>query len=71
MLNRAALDGAAVAWVSVDGRLTGAVLLRDPLRVDAPRTLRRLRAAGITRLVMLTGDRPEPGAEVGDGPRPR
>jgi heavy metal translocating P-type ATPase len=63
--NRALLDGAAIAWLTVDGEPAGAVLLRDPLRPDAPRTLRRLRAAGITRLVMLTGDRPEPAREVG------
>jgi heavy metal translocating P-type ATPase len=62
--NRARLDGAAVAWVTVDEEPTGAVLLRDPLRYDAPRTLRRLRESGITRLVMLTGDRPEPAREV-------
>jgi heavy metal translocating P-type ATPase len=63
--NRAMLNGAAVAWLLVDGRPTGAVLLRDPLRADAPRTLRRLRAAGIRRLVMLTGDRVAPAQEVG------
>ncbi|WP_159323405.1 heavy metal translocating P-type ATPase [Streptomyces tendae] len=34
--NRALLDGATVAWLAVDERLTGAVLLRDPLRQDAP-----------------------------------
>ncbi|MGV9904714.1 heavy metal translocating P-type ATPase [Streptomyces sp. NPDC003388] len=62
--NRAALDGAAVAWVTVDGRLTGAVLLRDPLRTDAPRTIRRLRQAGIRRVLMLTGDRTEPAQEI-------
>ncbi|MFD9126610.1 heavy metal translocating P-type ATPase [Kitasatospora sp. NPDC059571] len=62
--NRAALDGAAVAWVTLNGTLIGAVLLRDPLRHDAPRTLRRLREAGIDRLLMLTGDRTEPAAEV-------
>ncbi|GGZ19785.1 heavy metal translocating P-type ATPase [Streptomyces poonensis] len=62
--NRAVLDGAAVAWLCADGRPVGAVLLRDPLRQDAPRTLRRLRAAGIERIVMLTGDRPEPAREV-------
>ncbi|MET8453955.1 heavy metal translocating P-type ATPase [Streptomyces sp. NPDC005209] len=62
--NRALLDGAAVAWLSVDDRPVGAVLLRDPLRHDAPRTLRRLRAAGIERIAMLTGDRPEPAREV-------
>ncbi len=62
--NRAALDGAAIAWITVDGSLAGAVLLQDPLRHDAPRTLRRLRSAGLTRLLMLTGDRPEPAREV-------
>ena len=63
-VNRASLDSAAIAWVSVDGEPTGAVLLRDPLRRDAPRTVRRLRAAGLNRLVMLTGDRAEPAREV-------
>jgi heavy metal translocating P-type ATPase len=62
--NRARLDGAAIAWVTVGDEATGAVLLRDPLRYDAPRTLRRLRESGITRLVMLTGDRAEPAREV-------
>ncbi len=62
--NRATLDGAAVAWLTVDAELTGAILLRDPLRHDAPRTLRRLREAGITRLLMLTGDRAEPAREI-------
>lgn len=65
VLSRAALDVAVVAWVRVDGDLVGAILLADPLRPDAPRTLRRLRAAGITRLVMLTGDRPAPAREIG------
>ncbi|MFD8703603.1 heavy metal translocating P-type ATPase [Kitasatospora sp. NPDC059648] len=62
--NRATLDGAATAWLSTDDTPTGAILLRDPLRHDAPRTLRRLREAGIIRLLMLTGDRTEPAREV-------
>ncbi|MGW2251195.1 heavy metal translocating P-type ATPase [Kitasatospora sp. NPDC001660] len=62
--NRATLDGAATAWLSADDTPTGTILLRDPLRHDAPRTLRRLREAGITRLLMLTGDRPEPAREI-------
>lgn len=63
--NRAVLDGATVVWVTVDGVLAGAILMRDPLRTDAPHTLRRLRSAGLSRMVMLTGDRPEPAREVG------
>ncbi|MDH6574698.1 heavy metal translocating P-type ATPase [Kitasatospora sp. MAP5-34] len=62
--NRAALDGAAVVWLTVDGELSGAVLLRDPVRYDAPRTLRRLCGAGLTRLVMLTGDHEGAAREV-------
>ncbi|MFF0209334.1 heavy metal translocating P-type ATPase [Streptomyces althioticus] len=62
--NRALLDGAAVAWLTVDGVLAGAVLLRDPVRHDAPRTLRDLRTAGIERLLMLTGDRAASAREV-------
>ncbi|WP_159765933.1 heavy metal translocating P-type ATPase [Streptomyces sp. HM190] len=62
--NRALLDGAAVAWLTLDGQPAGAVLLRDPLRHDAPRTLRHLRSAGIERLLMLTGDRAAPAHEV-------
>ncbi|MEW2248923.1 heavy metal translocating P-type ATPase [Streptomyces sp. NPDC006975] len=62
--NRALLDGAAVAWLTVDGSPAGAVLLRDPLRQDAPRTVRHLRASGIRRLLMLTGDRAAPAEEV-------
>ncbi|OBF25130.1 heavy metal translocating P-type ATPase [Mycobacterium sp. ACS4331] len=63
-VNRARLDSAALTWVSVDGTPIGAILLRDPLRRQAPRTMRRLRQAGFNRLVMLTGDRVEPAREV-------
>ncbi|MBF6235037.1 heavy metal translocating P-type ATPase [Nocardia farcinica] len=61
---RARLDTAAIAWIGIDEKLAGAVLLHDPLRRQAPRTIRRLREAGIERLVMLTGDRWEPAREV-------
>jgi len=54
---RAALDGAMTVFVAVDGDTAGVILLRDTVRPDAPRTLRRLRRAGIERVVMLTGDR--------------
>ncbi|KBZ62284.1 heavy metal translocating P-type ATPase [Mycobacterium colombiense] len=64
VLNRARLDCAAIAWVSYADEPVGAVLLRDPLRRHAPRTVRRLREAGLKRLIMLTGDRPEPTREI-------
>jgi cation transport ATPase len=64
-VSRAGLDGCALVWVDVDATPAGAILLKDPLRADAGRTLRRLRSAGIARLVLLTGDRPEPAREIG------
>lgn len=64
-LSRASFDGAVVAWVSVDGHLAGALTLVDPLRPDAPRTIRRLRTVGINRVVMLTGDQPAPAEQIG------
>lgn len=65
VINKARLDSAAVSWVSVDDNVVGAILLRDPLRRNAFRTMRRLRAAGLNRVVMLTGDRMEPAREIG------
>jgi heavy metal translocating P-type ATPase len=64
-VSRAGLDGCALLWIDVDCAAAGAILVKDPVRADAGRTLRRLRSAGINRLVMLTRDRPEPAREVG------
>ncbi|WP_332367380.1 heavy metal translocating P-type ATPase [Micromonospora sp. WMMC241] len=61
---RAELSGRSTVWVS-DGRgPLGAILLEDPVRPDARRTVRRLREAGLTRLVMVTGDRPRTARQV-------
>ncbi|WP_405095071.1 heavy metal translocating P-type ATPase [Micromonospora sp. NBC_01412] len=54
---RAELAGRSVVWVSDERGPLGAILLEDPVRPDARRTVRRLREAGLTRLVMVTGDR--------------
>jgi heavy metal translocating P-type ATPase len=62
---RAALDGSLTVFVGVDGRVAGAVLLEDPVRADAPRTVRVLRSAGVRRVVLLTGDRWDTARAVG------
>lgn len=61
---RAELDGTSMVWVSVDGQPVGAILVQDPVRPDARLTVRRLREAGFTRLVMVTGDRPRVANDV-------
>jgi heavy metal-(Cd/Co/Hg/Pb/Zn)-translocating P-type ATPase len=63
-VRRVELDGTAVAWVSVDRRVVGMILLDDPVRPDAARTVRRLREAGLRRLVMVTGDRARVAARI-------
>ena len=56
-LRRAAWRSALSVFVSVDGRTIGALLLGDELRRETPRAVQALRAAGVARIVMLTGDR--------------
>ncbi|MFY1637238.1 heavy metal translocating P-type ATPase [Solwaraspora sp. WMMB335] len=56
--------GLSAVWVSVDDTLAGAIMLRDPVRPDAAGTVRRLRQAGFSRLIMVTGDRREIAEDV-------
>lgn len=63
---RTAVEGSSSAYVSIDGALAGVFLLEDPVRPEAPRSLRALRAAGIRRIHMVTGDHPDVAELVGD-----
>jgi heavy metal translocating P-type ATPase len=64
-LRRMGYEGATGAFVAADGAMLGAILLADEIRPDAPRALRLLRQAGITRIVMLTGDRRDVAGAIG------
>lgn len=61
-LSEAAFDAVSAgdpglrAFVAVDGHIAGSIDFADRLRETAPATLRRLRAAGIRRTVLLSGD---------------
>lgn len=58
-------EGALCVFVGIDGAPAGALILADPIRPDAARTIRTLRQSGIRRVVMVTGDRREIAASVG------
>jgi manganese/zinc-transporting P-type ATPase C len=45
--------------LAVDGTLVGLIGLRDEVRSEAAAVLKKLRANGIRRIVMLTGDHPD------------
>ncbi len=62
---RVGYEGASGVYVGINGRLAGALQLADEIRLETPRALRLLRAAGIERVVMLTGDRQEIADTIG------
>ncbi|MEM8582227.1 MAG: HAD-IC family P-type ATPase, partial [Pseudomonadota bacterium] len=49
--------GNMLLYLAIGGELAGLIGVRDELREDAVTTAARLRALGVRRLVMLTGDR--------------
>ncbi|TKV57676.1 cation-translocating P-type ATPase [Nakamurella flava] len=50
--------------LAVDHKLVGLVSLRDTVRAEAPAVLQALRANGVRRIVMLTGDHPQTAEKV-------
>ena len=64
-MRRASWRSALIVFVAVEGRPIGALLLADELRSEAPRAIRELRAAGIARIVMVTGDRAAAAQTIG------
>ena len=52
--------------LAVDGTLVGLISLRDEVRPEAAAVLKDLRANGVRRIVMLTGDHPEIAKVVAD-----
>ncbi len=51
--------GAMAVAVAIDGKLAGVLLLSDELRAGTEQLLQALRALGIERIVLATGDRHE------------
>lgn len=54
----------SVAWLAAGGRVVAAFVMADGLRPEVRRTLRRLRALGVERIGLVTGDRAEAAAPV-------
>lgn len=64
-LRRARLEGSLTVFVAADEVPVGVLVFDDPLRADAARTIRSLRREGITRVVLVTGDRLEVAETIG------
>jgi heavy metal translocating P-type ATPase len=64
-LRRAAWRSALSVFVAVNGNTIGVLLLGDELRRETPHAIQALRAAGVSRIVMLTGDRADAAETIG------
>ena len=62
---RAADNDQTVVFIAVGGRALGVLHLADPIRPDARVALARLKASGIERIVMLTGDNEATARRIG------
>jgi heavy metal translocating P-type ATPase len=65
-LEREAEADPSQVWVAQDGRYLGRIVLHDRPRNEAHDALGAMRALGIDRLVLLTGDRAAMAREVGE-----
>lgn len=54
-----------VLYIARGSRFLGHILIEDQVREDVPIALKGLRLCGVSRLVMLTGDKESVGREVG------
>jgi Cd2+/Zn2+-exporting ATPase/Cu+-exporting ATPase len=59
-----AAEGKSTMLVAADGRLLGLIALTDTLRPEAPGALDALRALGVRRMLLLSGDRRQVAAAV-------
>ena len=62
---RAEADDQTMVFVAAGGRALGVLHLADPIRPDAKAALARLKASGIERIVMLTGDNQATARRIG------
>lgn len=58
-------SGRAEVFVGVDGRFAGVIVMGDHLRDDAKNLVDRLRAVGVERVALVTGDRRDVAEEIG------
>jgi len=62
---RAEADDGTMVFVASGGKALAVLHLADPVRPDAKAALARLKASGIERIVMLTGDNEATGQRIG------
>ena len=64
-MRRADLESTLIAFVGIDEAPAAALLFADRIRPDAPGMIRHLRATGIQRIVLVSGDRADLAEPIG------
>ena len=49
-------ESGTLVYVAEDGRYAGAILIEDEVKADAAAAIKDLKASGVKKTVMLTGD---------------
>ncbi len=52
----AGIDGGTVIYTAIDGEYAGCIVVSDTVKPDSREAVSRLKAAGVKRVIMLTGD---------------
>ena len=60
-------DTGTIVHVAIDGEYAGHILTGDTIKADSADTIQQLRQLGVSRTVMLTGDRPDVASTVAEG----
>lgn len=55
-----------IIHVAIDGEYAGHIVINDKVKDDSAETIRSLKSMGVSRTVMLTGDREEVGKDVAE-----
>ena len=56
--------GGTVVYVAKDNAYLGAIIISDTIKEESPKAIKKMKKAGVSRTVMLTGDRKEAALEV-------
>ena len=59
-------DGDALVFVAADSELIGAIVIADEIKPEAEGAIRELLSCGVTRTVMLTGDKRKRAEKIAD-----
>jgi P-type E1-E2 ATPase len=59
--------GQMIVAVAIDGIVAGIIIMADQVRTDASTAVARFREAGITKIILATGDRLDVASVISDG----